>query len=85
MSADLFLQLEKKVQHAVEVIELLRLQLEELEEENLALKAEHEKWRSDLSSMIKRFDDIDSIPVREDDTPSQSELFSQEREEEVSY
>lgn len=84
MSVDLFFQLEKKVQHAVEVIELLRLQLEELEEENLALKAEHEKWRNDLSTMIKRFDDIDSIPSRLQGS-SQSELFSEETQEEVVY
>ena len=84
MSADLFLQLEKKVEHAVEVIELLRLQLEELEEENLALKAEHEKWRSDLSSMIKRFDDIESMPAKHQE-PSQSELFSEEVEAEAAY
>jgi FtsZ-binding cell division protein ZapB len=84
MSADLFLQLEKKVLHAVEVIELLRLQIEELEEENIALKAEHEKWRSDLSTMIKRFDDIDNIPSKEESS-SQSELFSQVPEEETVY
>lgn len=59
MTSDLLMQLEKKVEHAVEVIELLRLQVEELEEENLALKAEHEKWRSDLSSLINRFDQLD--------------------------
>lgn len=85
MSADLFNKLEKKVQHAVEVIELLRLQIEELEEENLALKAEHEKWRSDLSSMIRRFDDIDNLNIRTQDEPSQSELFNEEREEATAF
>jgi len=59
MTSDLLLQLEQKVAHAVEVIELLRLQIEELEEENIALKAEHEKWRNDLAALIKRFDQID--------------------------
>ncbi len=59
MSTNLLTKLEKKVEHTVEVIELLRLQIEELEEENAALKAEQEKWRADLSALLKRFDDIE--------------------------
>ena len=59
MITELFLQLEEKVHHAVETIELLRLQIEELEEENIALKAEHEKWRSDLTALIRRLDQVD--------------------------
>lgn len=69
MTSDLLLQLEKKVAHAVEVIELLRMQVEELEEvnqhlkdENQELKTEHEQWKNDLSSLIKRFDQIDVEP-----------------------
>ena len=62
MIGELLIKLEQKVEHAVEVIELLRLQLEELEEENAALKAEQQKWRGDLVSMIKRFDEIEVPP-----------------------
>lgn len=58
MITDLFLQLEQKVEFAVDTIELLKLQIEELEEENLALKAEHEKWRSDLTALIGRLDQV---------------------------
>jgi len=60
MTTDLLVQLEQKVAHAVEIIELLRLQIEELEEENISLKAEHEKWRNDLTTMIKRLDKLDT-------------------------
>lgn len=59
MANDLLQKLEQKVAHAVEVIELLRMQLEELETENTTLKAEHDKWRRDLVSLIKRFDQIE--------------------------
>ncbi|MFI4938052.1 MAG: cell division protein ZapB [Candidatus Berkiellales bacterium] len=59
MTSNLFYQLEQKVAHAVEIIQLLRLQIEELEEENVSLRAEHEKWRHDLISLIQRFDQID--------------------------
>jgi cell division protein ZapB len=60
MTKDLLLKLEQKVEHAVEVIELLRLQLDELEQENRALKVEHDKWRSDLTAMINRLEGIDT-------------------------
>lgn len=56
MTTELLEHLEKKVTHAIEVIELLRLQIEELEEENIALKTEHDKWRRDLSALVKRLD-----------------------------
>lgn len=59
MTNDLLQKLEQKVAHAVEVIELLRMQIEELETENTTLKAEHDKWRRDLVSLIKRFDQIE--------------------------
>ncbi len=72
MTSDLLLKLEQKVANAVEVIELLRLQVEELEKENTVLKAEHEKWRRDLTALIKRFDFID--------TPAKSSATKQEEE-----
>lgn len=62
MTSDLLLQLERKVAHAVEVIELLRMQVEELELENITLKSEHDKWQHDLASLIKRFDQIEVAP-----------------------
>lgn len=62
MTTDLLLQLEKKVAHAIEVIELLRMQVDELEEENAFLKNEQDKWRNDLASVIKRFDQIEVAP-----------------------
>lgn len=77
MSSDLLQQLEQKVAHAVEIIELLRLQIEELEEgnskleeknikleeDNIRLKAEQDKWRHDLMALIQRFDKIDNSSV----------------------
>lgn len=62
MTTELLMQLESKVAHALEVIELLRMQVEELEEENAKLKDDHNKWQNDLSSLIKRFDKIDLAP-----------------------
>ncbi len=64
MVSDLLTKLEQKVQHAVDLIELLRLQIEELEEENAALRCEQEQWREDLGQLIKRFDNIEA-PTQE--------------------
>ncbi len=83
MTSDLLLQLERKVSHAVEVIELLRLQVEELEQENLVLKEEHDKWRNDLTNLIKRFDQIETpntsmaprAPVKAQAVVAQEEEF----------
>lgn len=82
MTTDLLLQLEQKVSHAVEVIELLRLHIEDLEHENAILKGEHEKWRRDLTALIKRFDQIDapkSAPVQSRPA-SKSQVAVQEEE-----
>ncbi len=66
MNMDLLLQLEQKVAHAVEVIEFLRLQVDELEQEKSMLTGELEKWRRSLSTLIKRLDQADApnAPVR---------------------
>ena len=81
MTSDLLLQLERKVSHAVEVIELLRLQVEELEEENLVLKAEHEKWRHDLTNLIKRFDQIETPNTPLTRAPVKAQAVTQQEEE----
>lgn len=62
MIRELLFQLEQKVEHAVNLIELLRLQIEELEEENIGLRSEHEQWRDDLANLLKKFDQIDARP-----------------------
>lgn len=59
MIRDLLFQLEQKVENAVDLIELLRLQIEELEEENAALRSEQEQWRDDLLNLLKRLDQIE--------------------------
>lgn len=88
MTIDLLQQLEQKVAHAVEVIELLRMQIEELEEEsitlkeeNVTLKAEQEKWRNDLVGLIKRFDQIEGASPSE--TVAQTITKVRELENEV--
>lgn len=58
MTTDLLVELEQKVSHAVELIELLQLHIEDLEAENERLKSDQEKWRYDLHALIKRLDHV---------------------------
>jgi len=57
--------LENKIEATLEVIELLRLQVEELEEKNIGLQAENTalksrqiQWEQDLNSMLHRLDNV---------------------------
>ncbi len=59
MTATLLQKLEEKVANAIDTIELMRLQVESLEQENATLKAEQEKWRRDLKGLLQRFDQIE--------------------------
>lgn len=67
MSSQLLQQLESKIDHAIETIELLRLQLEELEQkntqlqdENNVLKDKHEVWEQTLYSMLQKLNTLHS-------------------------
>lgn len=62
MSLELFNQLEQKVQNAVETIEMLKMEAEELREENTHLKQERDEWERRLNGLLGKFQDI------EDDT-----------------
>lgn len=61
MDHDLLKKLEQKIETAIESIELLKLQIEELEEqkgklacENLALKEKQTTWEQNLLAMIEK-------------------------------
>ena len=51
MHHDIILQLEDKVHHAMEIIRLLRAQIEALEDENTLLKADYAKWREEIRAL----------------------------------
>lgn len=67
MSSQLLQELEAKVLQAVETIELLRLQVEELEQKNArlqddnnVLKDKHEVWEKTLHTMLNKLSDVDT-------------------------
>lgn len=60
MSNELFNQLEQKVSNAVEAIEMLKMEAEELREENTRLKHQQEEWQGRLSGLLEKFSELDS-------------------------
>jgi len=67
MATEMIEELEKKIDSAIETIELMRLQVEELEErntilhtENAELKAKQVSWESNLSNMLQKLDNVAS-------------------------
>lgn len=67
MSSELLFKLEEKIDHAIENIELLRLQVEELEDrnqslidENAALKNKQTTWEQNLSLMLQKLDSVNN-------------------------
>ncbi|MCW4152496.1 cell division protein ZapB [Halomonas sp. 18H] len=60
MSNELFNQLEQKVSSAVEALELMKMEAEELREENTRLKQEREEWERRLSALLGKLDEIDT-------------------------
>lgn len=66
MSSELLQRLEDKIDNAIETIELLRLQTEELEDkharllnENAALKNKQATWEQNLTTMLEKLDAIE--------------------------
>nr|WP_298414961.1 cell division protein ZapB [uncultured Halomonas sp.] len=60
MSIELFNQLEQKVTNAVESLEMLKMESEELREENARLKQEHQEWERRLNGLLEKFRELES-------------------------
>lgn len=60
MSIELFNQLEQKVTNAVEALEMLKMEAEELREENARLKQEHDEWERRLNGLLGKFQELES-------------------------
>ena len=80
MYNELLNQLEKRIQEAVETIEMYRLEIAELKEKNSELENQHQIWEDKLSSLIQKFETLnqseDSESVESEDTSSTSDSYS---------
>jgi len=95
MYNELLNQLEKRIQEAVETIEMYRLEIAELKEKNSELENQHQVWEDKLSSLIQKFETLnqsedtsstsDSSYSYGSATESESEEESQDDSETSSY
>ena len=74
MYNELLNQLEKRIQEAVETIEMYRLEIAELKEKNSELENQHEVWEDKLSSLIQKFETLNQTD--EKDTEEISDVSS---------
>ena len=72
MYNELLNQLEKRIQEAVETIEMYRLEIAELKEKNNELENQHEVWEDKLSSLIQKFETLNQTD--ETDTEETSDV-----------
>lgn len=90
MSNQLLQKLEDKVNHALEVIELLRMQVEELEAVNANLKTENADlksrqllWEQSLSALLRKLSHVDNRAASMDQALSHSESEDERQSEEM--
>lgn len=67
MSIEIFNQLEQKVTSAVEALELMKMEVEELREENTRLKQEQQDWSQRLASLLGKLNEVE---LEGSDTPA---------------
>lgn len=75
MSNELFEQLEQRVNTAVDTIEMQRMELDELRQENERLKNERQQWESRLGSLLERFRELDASTTPASEAPAASPSY----------
>lgn len=80
MSGQLLEQLESKIDETIETIEIMRLQIEELEEKNLklqddnnVLKDKYTAWEKTLYSMLNKLNNLEYAAQEKDKESSVEE------------
>ena len=60
MSLELLTQLEAKVATTLDSLEILRMEMDELKEENTLLKEEKQAWGTRLGQLLGKFSELES-------------------------
>ncbi len=69
MSLELLNQLEAKVQTTLDSFEMLRMEMDELKEENANLRSEKQAWENRLGQLLNKFTELEAVA----ETPAQQE------------
>ena len=59
MANDLLKKLEEKINEAIETIELSRMEVSDLKEQNQELENRYSDWETRLSTLIEKFEELD--------------------------
>ncbi|CAO1660790.1 MULTISPECIES: cell division protein ZapB [Salinicola] len=60
MNGEIFAKLEQKIQDAVDSIEMLKMENEELKAENARFQQEREEWEQRLGGLLDKLQPLDS-------------------------
>jgi len=85
MANDLLKKLEEKINSAIETIELSRMEVSDLKEQNEELENRYADWETRLSTLIEKFEQLEDGEVAEveEDVNAAMEDTEEESEEEV--
>ena len=80
MSNDLLKQLEEKITAAIETIELSRMELAELKEQNNELENRYVDWEDRLSALIEKFEQLENEDIVEIEAEAETPIQKEEEE-----
>ena len=81
MSNDLLKQLEDKINTAIETIELSRMEITELKEQNDELENRYVDWEDRLSALIEKFEQLEDGETVEIEAEVEASIQKVEEEE----
>ena len=81
MSNDLLKQLEGKINAAIETIELSRMEITELKEQNDELENRYVDWEDRLSALIEKFEQLEDGETVEIEAEVEASIQKVEKEE----
>ena len=85
MANDLLKKLEEKINEAIETIELSRMEVTDLKEQNEELENRYADWETRLSTLIEKFEQLEDSEVAEveEEVNAAMQDTEEESEEEV--
>ena len=83
MANDLLKKLEEKINEAIETIELSRMEVTDLKEQNEELESRYADWETRLSTLIEKFEQLEDFEDAEVEEESNTSMQDTDEESEV--
>ena len=81
MANDLLKKLEEKINEAIETIELSRMEVSDLKEQNEELENRYADWETRLSTLIEKFEQLEDAEIEEEINMSMQDSEEHSEEE----